>query len=88
MKNLIALDLLEELRDITLDMPLRDAMIDAIKELEELQNRNCSKCKYVFDNLRNTGFCEYHDKTLKDGHEVDYIDNVDNFYCSRFESKC
>lgn len=59
----------------------------AIKELEELQNRSCNKCKYVFDNLGNTGFCEYNDKTLNNGFEVDYIDNVDDFYCSRFEAK-
>lgn len=76
-----ALSLLEELRDVCLDMPLRDGIIEAIEELEELENRSCGNCKQFakYEN-QDFGACFGMARTLSD------IDTVSkDFCCNKWE---
>ena len=59
----------------------------AIKELEELQNRSCYNCKYILDTETIGNFCEYNDRCSDERISVDYVSNIKDFYCSKWEQK-
>ena len=60
-------------------MPSLIKINEAIKELEEIQNRKCSNCKYA--TLDSARYLPIH-KCFLNINGVDY-----NFYCNKWESK-
>lgn len=58
-----------------------DELDESIKELEELENRNCSNCKYGMQYVNSEDF--WCDNSVDVGMGTVYAD----FYCNRWESK-
>lgn len=52
-----ALQLLETLKDDYIHGELTSDIDEAIKELEDLQNRTCKNCKYVFSDTLEFIYC-------------------------------
>ena len=60
---------------------------NAIKELEDLQNRSCYSCKYILDTETEGNFCEYNDRCSDEGISIDYVRDIKDFCCNRWEIK-
>ena len=78
MKELKALDLLKELESYPLGFChfKKEILKEAIAELETLQNRSCSNCKY------------YHDEVCCNDNSLLLADFVnENFCCNKWEVK-
>lgn len=88
-----ALELLKADRDYCLAMNNYKSIINlydkAIKELEDLQNRNCKNCKYWKTKINNSyGICnEMRLDISRDGIELDNVETYLNFCCNKWESK-
>lgn len=80
---MLALELLKEDRDYCLSINNDKSIIaqydEAIKELEELQNRKCSNCKYA--TLDSARYLSIH-KCLMGCNKVNY-----DFSCSEWKQK-
>ncbi|MCT7551947.1 hypothetical protein N5T67_03750 [Aliarcobacter butzleri] len=85
MKKLKALEILKDLEKLDANIiwldedgngiPMQN-VIEAIAELETLQNRSCSNCKY------------YHDEVCCNDNSLLCADFVnENFYCNKWEVK-
>lgn len=61
-----------------------DETIEAIKELENLKNRNCTNCKFFTKDGVFYGICAKDVNTTKNQDE--WLSNIE-FLCNRFESK-
>lgn len=53
---------------------------EAIKELEDLQNRSCGNCKYIIKYNKEIWECKKEVRTL---YSANYIDH--DFYCNKWE---
>ena len=77
-----ALEILIDLRDNFIYGELHGSIHEAINELQELENRSCSNCKYLCNITKE---CE----------EIDCpcfgliinIDDLCDFYCNKWENK-
>ena len=92
-----ALDILKADRDYCLainnDKSIIEQYNEAIKELEDLQNRNCSNCKYTDDEYFDL-FCinpdvvNQHNQLFGDGQPMyDNFKVSANFSCNKWEPK-
>ena len=86
-----ALEILNNFRQNELDFentPFSVEYFDeAIKELEELENRSCERCRYSFDIFTGLDDSLLGEDFICTKLEVDKVFNKD-FYCSKWESKC
>ena len=87
-----ALEILETLRDEYIHGELTSDIEEAIKELEELQNRSCSSCRYFIE-LDNhpdkDGYCDNRNigtYSLEDEDGI-ALDVNKNFCCNKWEVK-
>ena len=87
-----ALEILETLRDEYIHGELTSDIEEAIKELEELQNRSCSSCRYFIE-LDNhpdkDGYCDNRNigtYSLEDEDGI-ALDVNKNFCCNKWEGK-
>lgn len=79
-----AINLLKEFREID-DEGLHREIDEAIKELEDLQNRGCENCKY---NKEQDDFMIFCDKNLCiDGSKMMWHTFTKDFCCNHWESK-
>ena len=89
-----AIELLEYMRTgMEPEYPSVHRIDRAIKELEDLQNRNCSNCKYTDDEYFDL-FCinpdvvNQHNQLFGDGQPMyDNFKVSANFSCNKWESK-
>ena len=58
---------------------------EAIKELEELNNRSCYDCKHWCQEFQSIGIC---DKGIKEEKQFRESLTYSMFYCNKWEQKC
>ena len=80
-----ALELLIILRDNFVQGKLHSDVTEAIKELEDLQNRSCNNCKY---NKEQDGFMIYCEKEMcQDNSKMMWHSFTKDFCCKYWEPK-
>jgi len=80
------LDILDNIQEVHCTEYANEKIDEAIKELEELENRSCSNCKHWNNSCFNlsvntTGFCMYYG--ISNGSFEEDMKN--NFYCNKWE---
>lgn len=55
------------------------------KIYDSFEKRSCDNCKYILDTKTIGNFCEYNDRCSDEGISVDYVRDIKDFSCNKWE---